>query len=139
MKCLIVAAGRGSRLSNKGNSKPLVPLLELPLIERTILTARKSGINDFFAVTGYEGDKVRRYLDKLGQRTNTNITHAINEEWKKGNGISVLKARDLINGPFFLLMADHLFDYSILEDLKKEQISEDEIILAVDRILNQTN
>ena len=132
MKCLIIAAGRGSRLSNKGNSKPLVPLLGLPLIERTILTARKSGINDFFVVTGYEGEKVRSYLDKLGQRTNTNITHVINEEWEKGNGISVLKAKDLINEQFILLMADHLFDYSILEELKKEQISEDEIILAVD-------
>ena len=133
MKCLVIAAGRGSRLSGKGNSKPLVPLLGLPLIERTILTAKKSGIIDFYVVTGYEGEKVRRYLDKIGQRTNTNITHVINEEWEKGNGISVLKARDLIKEPFILLMADHLFDYSILDGLKKEQISEDEIILAVDR------
>ena len=133
MKCLVIAAGRGSRLSGKGNSKPLVPLLGLPLIERTILTAKKSGINDFYVVTGYEGEKVRRYLDKIGQRTNTNITHVINEEWEKGNGISVLKARDLIKEPFILLMADHLFDYSILDGLKKKQISEDEIILAVDR------
>ena len=137
MKCLIIAAGRGSRLSNKGNSKPLVPLLGLPLIERTILTARECGINDFFVVTGYEGEKVRHYLDKFSQRTNINITHIINEEWEKGNGISVLKAKDLIKEPFILLMADHLFDYSILEGLKKEQISEDEIILAVDR--NESN
>ena len=133
MKCLIIAAGRGSRLSNRGNSKPLVPLLGLTIIERTILTARKAGINDFHVVTGYEGEKVRRYLDKLGQRTNTNITNIINEEWEKGNGISVLKARGLIKEPFILLMADHLFEYSILEGLKKERISEDEIILVVDR------
>jgi CDP-L-myo-inositol myo-inositolphosphotransferase len=137
MKCLIIAAGRGSRFASKGNSKPLVPLLGLPLIGRTILTARRGGINDFYVVTGYEGEKVRSYLDKLGQRTNTNIAHVINEEWEKGNGISVLKAKDLIKEPFILLMADHLFDYSILEGLKKEQISEDEIILAVDR--NESN
>jgi len=130
---LIIAAGRGSRLSNKGNPKPLVPLLGLPLIERTILTARKGGINDFCVVTGYEGEKVRPFLDELGLRKNTNITHIINEEWEEGNGISVLKARVLIKEPFILLMADHLFDYSILDGLKKEQISEDEIILAVDR------
>ena len=137
MKCLIIAAGRGSRLASKGNSKPLVPLLGLPLIGRTILTARRGGINDFYVVTGYQGEKVRSYLDKLGQRTNTNITHVINEEWEKGNGISVLKAKDFIKEPFILLMADHLFDYSILEGLKKERISEDEIILATDR--NESN
>ena len=33
MKCLIIAAGRGSRLSCRGPSKPLVPLLGMPLIE----------------------------------------------------------------------------------------------------------
>lgn len=60
MKCLIIAAGRGSRLSNKGDSKPLVPLLGLTLIERTILTAKKSGITDFYIVTGFAGEKVRQ-------------------------------------------------------------------------------
>ena len=58
MKCLIIAAGHGSRLSSNGESKPLVLLLGLSLIERTILTARKGGINDFYVVTGYEGEKV---------------------------------------------------------------------------------
>ncbi len=75
MKCLIIAAGRGSRLSSKGNSKPLIPLLGLPLIERCILTARKGGMNDFYVVTGYEGEKVRHYLDVLGSKTNISITH----------------------------------------------------------------
>ena len=132
MKCLIIAAGRGSRLSSRGNSKPLIPLLGLPLIQRSILTARKGGINDFFVVTGYEGEKVRRDLDRFAQGRNIHITHVINEEWEKGNGISVLKARDFIKEPFVLLMADHLFNYSILDGLKREQISDDEIILAVD-------
>ena len=132
MKCLIIAAGRGSRLSSRGNSKPLIPLLGLPLIQRSILTARKGGINDFFVVTGYEGEKVRRDLDRFGHGRNIHITHVINEEWEKGNGISVLKARDFIKEPFVLLMADHLFNYSILDGLKREQISDDEIILAVD-------
>ncbi len=132
MKCLIIAAGRGSRLASKGGSKPLVSLLGLTLIERAILTAKKGGVYDFYVVTGYEGEKVRHYLDKLSQNTNTNITHIINDEWEKGNGISVLKAKELLKEPFILLMADHLFDSSILEGLKKEQISEGEIILAVD-------
>ncbi|MCK5068162.1 MAG: NTP transferase domain-containing protein, partial [Bacteroidales bacterium] len=75
MKCLIIAAGRGSRLSSKGNSKPLIPLLGLPLIERSILTARKGGMNDFYVVTGYEGEKVRRDLDRFGRGRNIQITH----------------------------------------------------------------
>ena len=52
-KCLIIAAGKGSRMSGKGDSKPLIPLLGLSLIERVILTVNNSGIDDFYVVTGY--------------------------------------------------------------------------------------
>ena len=84
MKCLIIAAGRGSRLSSRGDSKPLVPLLGLSLIERVILTAEKSGLTDFYVVTGYNGDKVRDYLSRFTQRRNIHITHITNQEWEKG-------------------------------------------------------
>ena len=89
MKCLIIAAGRGSRLSSRGDSKPLVPLLGLSLIERVILTEQKSGPTDFYVVTGYNGEKVRHYLNRFSQRSNIPITHITNEEWEKGKGISV--------------------------------------------------
>ncbi len=65
MKCLIIAAGKGSRLSKKGDTKPLVPLLGLSLIERVIITAKKSGLSDFYVVTGYNGKTVEHFLKKL--------------------------------------------------------------------------
>ena len=43
MKCLIIAAGKGSRLRQQGDSKPLVPILGLPLIERIIRSAMEAG------------------------------------------------------------------------------------------------
>ena len=57
MKCLIIAAGRGKRLSSKADSKPL--------IERVILTAQKSGLTDFYVVTGYNGEEVRECQSSL--------------------------------------------------------------------------
>lgn len=132
MKCLIIAAGRGSRISSRGDSKPLIPLLGLSLIERVILTAKKSGLTDFYVVTGYNGEKVRQYLDRFSQSRNINITLITNEEWENGNGISVLKAKKLLNENFILLMGDHIFDESILVKLKNERISDDEVMLAVD-------
>ena len=47
MKALILAAGMGTRLRPIGDTKPLVTLLGLSLIERVILTAKKSGIKEF--------------------------------------------------------------------------------------------
>ena len=65
MKCLILAAGKGSRLWQRGNSKPLIPLLGIPLIERTIRSAIEAGIDEFYVVSGYNGDQVRAFLDDL--------------------------------------------------------------------------
>ena len=132
MKCLIIAAGEGSRLSNKGDSKPLIPLLELPLIERVILNAKGAGITDFYIVTGYNGEKLRNHLDRFAQNRDLKITHLINHQWKKENGLSVLAAKKEINENFILLMSDHILDKSILEDLMQEKVADGEIILVVD-------
>ncbi len=132
MKCLILAAGRGTRLSTKSDSKPLIPLLGLSLIERVILTAKKGGLTDFYVVTGYNGEKVRRFLDRFSQRRDIKITHIINDDWEKENGISVLKAKDTLKENFILLMSDHIFDESIIVKLKNEKIADDKVMLVVD-------
>ncbi len=133
MKCLIIAAGKGSRLSNETLPKPLVPLCGLSLIERVILTASNCGLDDFCVVTGYDGDRVRSFLDNFANRRNIKITHIINDEWEKENGISVLKAKGLIKENFILLMCDHIFDETILRGLMTERISHNEVLLCIDR------
>lgn len=132
MKCLIIAAGKGSRLWRKAKSKPLIPILGVPLIERAIRSAIQADFDDFYVVSGYQGDLVRRFLDGFIQRCPVNITHIINDDWELGNGVSVLKAREHLDGPFLLLMGDHLFDPGIVHDLSREPLGEGEIILAVD-------
>lgn len=132
MKCLIIAAGKGSRLSQNGVCKPLISLLGMPLIERTICSAIEAGVNEFYVVTGYKRQDVCAYLDNLSNRLRVPINVIINEEWEKENGISVLKAKEYLDKPFLLLMADHLFDPSIARDLMKFPLSEREIALAVD-------
>jgi len=132
MKCLIIAAGEGSRLSHRGDSKPLVHLLELPLIERVILTAKGAGLSDFYVVTGYNGENLRNHLDQFSQDKNLKINHLLNEEWEKENGLSVLKAKELIGENFILLMSDHIFNESILIGLLQEKVADGEVMLAVD-------
>ena len=132
MKCLIIAAGEGSRLSHRGDSKPLVHLLELTLIERVILTAKGAGLSDFYVVTGYNGEKLRNHLDIFSKDKAIKINHLINNLWGKGNGLSVLKAKGEIEENFILLMSDHIFDESILTELLQEKVADREVILAVD-------
>ncbi len=132
MKALILAAGQGRRQKKNGDSKPLIHLLGLSFIERVVLTAKKSGIKEYQIVIGYKGKRIQKYLGN-GEKLGVNIDYIYNDEWRKGNGISVLKAKDYIQEPFILLMADHLFDYKILFALQKQTIEDDECILCVDK------
>ena len=132
MKCLIIAAGQGTRLKTKGEVKPLVRLLGVPLIERVIRTAMQSGVHEFYVVTGYQGEKVGSFLKQLAKRLNIAVTIIHNEDWEKENGVSVLKAKDAMTEPFLLLMADHLFDPAIIRSLQEQALNEGEVLLAVD-------
>ncbi len=132
MKCLIIAAGQGIRIQSKGDVKPLVPLLGVPLIERVIRSAMEGGADEFYVITGYEGEKVSCFLQQLAKRLKVSITPIQNDDWKKENGISVLKARGIIEKSFLLLMADHLFDPAIIRSLQEQPLKEDEVLLAVD-------
>ena len=132
MKALIIAAGQGKRLRPIGDTKPLVTLLGLGLIERVILTAKKSGIKEFCIVTGYHGEKIREQLSD-GKKYGVRIQYVQNDSWIRGNAISVLKARDHFKESFVLLMADHNYDHRILNELLKTKIGKDECILCVDK------
>lgn len=131
-KCLIIAAGTGSRLQQRGDSKPLIPMLGIPLIERVIRTALESGADEFYVVTGYKGGQVRDFLERLAERLAIRITPLVNDDWDKENGLSVLKARDVLHEPFLLLMADHLFDPNLVRSLAALTLARDEIALVVD-------
>jgi len=132
MKALIIAAGQGKRLRPIGDTKPLVTLLGLGLIERVILTAKKSGIKEFCIVTGYNGEKIREAISD-GKKYGVKIQYVQNDSWIRGNAISVLKAKDYFKESFVLLMADHNYDHRILNELLKTKIEKDECILCVDK------
>jgi len=132
MKCLIIAAGKGSRLQQRGDSKPLIPILGIPLIERVIRAAMEAGADEFTVVIGYQGEQVHNFLERLADHLAVRITPLLNDDWDKENGLSVLKARDVLHEPFLLLMADHLFDPMLVRELTTLELGDGEIALVVD-------
>jgi len=132
LKCVIIAAGRGSRFQGKRESKPLCPVRHRPLIEWVILAAHEAGIRDFVVVTGYAREKLEPDLEKLSREKKISMSFVFNSEWEKENGLSVYKARELAGERFVLLMSDHIFDPKILSRLLTEPLGNDEALLAVD-------
>jgi len=140
--CLILAAGFGSRIASLsgGLPKPLVPLRGVPLLEHVMMSSQEAGISEFVIVVGYRAQVVREWFtdDFTRRRPATrapggiSVTWIENPEYYKANGISALAAREELHHPFFLLMADHIFEPRIAKALLRQPLAEDEVILAVD-------
>ena len=135
VKCLIIAAGEGSRLRPLAEAKPLISLKNIPLIERVIDSALEAGADDFYVVIGYQGASIRSHLEEVSRSNKVPITMIENEEWERPNGISVLKARPYLDEPFLLLMSDHIFDPEIACQLIRHSPENKGILLAVDEDL----
>jgi choline kinase/phosphatidylglycerophosphate synthase len=132
MKCLVLAAGKGSRLCCEPESKPLYPVLGVPLIERSIRAAKGAGADTFVVVTGYQGECVTRFLESLAYRLDVSITCQHNPDWEQENGLSVLSARHFFDGPFLLIMADHLVETPLIRELQNCALDAEAVRLAVD-------
>ena len=132
---LIIAAGGGTRLRSMGPQKPLIPLLGVPLIERVIRTGIDAGAGSFLVITGYQEEALTGFLKKLSARLDVPIATVHNPDWKRDNGLSVLRAQGCLAEPFILSMSDHLFDPATAKDLATYPLGEGEVVLAVDRQL----
>ncbi len=134
MKALIIAAGDGTRIQKYAQGKPkcLLSLLGLTIIERIILAAKEAGIRSFVIVIGYQGNQIKALL-KDGKKYGVSLTYLENKNWRKGNGVSVLKAKEFFKKTFVLLMADHLFAPDTLKRLQQVPLKTHESVLAVDK------
>jgi choline kinase len=117
MKCLVLAAGLGSRLRDVSDSKPLTPVQGTPLIEHVIALAARAGAKDFLVVTGHQAERVEPFLAALPPRLGVAVDWVRADDWNRPNGFSVLAAADRIDGDYLLLMSDHLFDPAIVRHL----------------------
>lgn len=133
-KALILAAGDGTRMRSFIGDRPKVlsPLLGVPIIERIILSAKEAGIEEFFVITGYKGDLVREKIGD-GSKLGVKVSFIKNSDWEKGNGMSALSAKGVLDKPFVLLMGDHIFEPSTLKALlSSNRLTDSESILVVD-------
>ena len=131
---MILAGGRGSRLSEETHSKPK-PLVEAggqPLLWHIMQNYARFGVNEFIVLAGYKGDLIRQYFADYWLHQ-TDITFDLSSPnlevhnnrglpWKVTvletgietmTGGRVLKARHLIDAPFYLTYGDGIADVDI--------------------------
>jgi glucose-1-phosphate cytidylyltransferase len=144
MKAMILAGGRGSRLSEETHSKPK-PLVEAggkPLIWHIMQNYARFGVNEFIVLAGYKGDLIRKYFSDYWlhqtditfdlSSPNMEVHHNRGLPWKVTvleTGVEtmtagrMLRARHLVDEPFFLTYGDGIADVDINQLLETFQTS----------------
>ena len=112
----------------------MLSLLGLSLAERTVTSCIAAGIERFLVVLGHCADQVRAHYREIATRRQCEIEFVTADDWKRGNGASLLAAADTVAGETFLLtMSDHLIAPSLIKKILRNSPREDGICLAVDR------
>ena len=118
MKALIVAAGKGERINKNTEEilpKPLYWCGDKYLIEYVIGNLSQASIKEFFIVVGFMKKHIVAALGD-GARYGVSIKYVENDEYEKANGLSVYKAKNVLNEPFLLSMSDHVFQKKTVID-----------------------
>lgn len=107
MKGVILAAGKGTRMLplTERRPKPLVPILERPMLEHIVCGARDAGFDHLCLIVAYKGEQIVEHFGD-GSRLGMKIEY-IWQEGPAGTGAATLMAEDFVAGePFFLSWGD---------------------------------
>jgi len=120
MKAVILAAGQGRRLSGGGVSFPkvLAKVAGRELLYRHLKLLRERGVEEFIVVVN---PWTKAPINDALLRWGFPFRLVINERPELGNGYSLLQARDYVDGTFFVVMGDHVYEEAFLDEAIKGQ------------------
>ncbi len=107
---VILAAGRGTRMSpfSERYPKPLLPILNKPLIHHHIEYLRSLGVKNVFVVIGHLGHEIAQSLGR-GEALGVQIQY-VEQSDSLGIAHAVMQLERLIHRPFALLLGDIYFE-----------------------------
>ena len=119
MQAVILAAGMGRRLKEltNDNTKCMIQVNGVPLIERMLRQLEKRHLSRIVIVVGYKGKKLIDYIDEL--KLQTPIVYVENSNYDKTNNIySLAKAKEFLRQDDTLLFeSDLIFEDSVIDEL----------------------
>lgn len=134
MKALFLAGGRGIRLQPLTNKvpKPMVPILNKPLLERTMIKLKRSGISEIVISSCYQSNYIRDYFGDGGQ-LGLKIQYIV-EDLPLGTGGAIKNAESLLNDTFLIFNSDILSDIDIMKFVDFHKSSQAAAAIAITEV-----
>ncbi|MBC2398173.1 sugar phosphate nucleotidyltransferase [Clostridium tetanomorphum] len=113
MKAMIMAGGQGQRLRplTCNIPKPMMPILDKPIIQYTIELLKDYGIKDIGITLQYLPDEIMDYFDN-GEELGVNIRYFI-EEYPLGTAGSIKNGEEFLDDTFLVISGDAFTDIDI--------------------------
>lgn len=113
MKTVIMAGGRGTRISSVNSEvpKPMIPICGKPILQYQIECLERQGYKDIILVVGYLRTAIQNYFGD-GSAFGVRIEY-LEEEEPLGTAGALYYLKDKINEDFLLLNGDIVFDADI--------------------------
>lgn len=113
MKVIIMAGGKGTRIAsiNSEVPKPMIPIMDKPILEYQIESLKVQGYTDLILVVGYLRNIIMDYFGN-GSRFDINIKYVI-EEVPLGTAGALYLLKDDLTEDFLLLNGDIIFDIDV--------------------------
>ena len=117
MKCVILAGGKGTRISEytKLIPKPMIKVGSKPILEHIINYYMKFGFNDFIIAGGYKHSIIKNYFQK---RKNLVKIEVINTGNSSLTGKRLIKLKNKLTDTFMLTYGDGLSNVDLNKLLK---------------------
>jgi mannose-1-phosphate guanylyltransferase/phosphomannomutase len=115
MKAVVMAGGEGSRLRplTIGRPKPMVPIVDAPVMEHIFALLRRHGITEVVVTLQYLARVIQEYFDD-GSDFGMRIHYTV-EDTPLGTAGSVKNAESLLDEPFLVISGDALTDFNLEE------------------------
>ena len=110
MKVVIMAGGRGTRISSVASDipKPMIKIEGKPVLEHEIMCLKEQGFTDIIMTVSHLGNIIMDYFSD-GSKFGVNIEYYFEEE-PLGNAGALFRIKDKLTEDFLLLNADAVFD-----------------------------
>lgn len=117
LPAVILAAGEGRRLEPLTNRrpKPMLPVVNRPLLEHVVDAVVAAGIDEIVLVVGYERDRIQTHFGD-GDDWDVSIAYAT-QETQLGTAHALQQAESHVDGPFLTLNGDRIIDPSVVTDV----------------------
>lgn len=138
MKAVILVGGQGTRLRplSCGIPKPMVPILNRPLLEHVVSNAAGYGVTDFVLALNYLPEVIREAFGD-GSRLGVHIDYAV-EETPLGTAGAVKNAEPFLSERFFVFNGDMLTGIDLSEMMRRHREVTPKVTIALKAVENPT-